>query len=86
MKNKKSDIKGKSSLNILKVVGLGIVAIILFLAFGGLIKLLWNNIMPNLFGLNKISYLQGFGLLLLSRILIGGFESDKKTYRTCDGN
>lgn len=36
---------------------------------------LWNWLMPTLFaGVHQISYLQAAGLLVLSRILIGGFR------------
>lgn len=35
---------------------------------------LWNWLMPSLFGLHTISYWQALGLLILSRILLGGFR------------
>jgi len=51
-----------------KAVGMGIV----FFAIGPLaFMLLWNWIMPGLFGLATIGYLKSFGLLLMSRILFG---------------
>jgi len=34
---------------------------------------LWNWLMPTLFGRSLITYWQAFGLLVLSRILLGGF-------------
>jgi hypothetical protein len=34
---------------------------------------LWNWLMPALFGLRRITWAQALGLLLLSRILFGGF-------------
>jgi hypothetical protein len=34
---------------------------------------LWNWLMPAVFGLRRISWAQALGLLLLSRILFGGF-------------
>ncbi|PJZ69909.1 hypothetical protein CH373_13330 [Leptospira perolatii] len=42
---------------------------ILFLAMGALVWQLWNYLMPDLFHLSQISYLQACGLLLLSHIL-----------------
>jgi hypothetical protein len=41
--------------------------------------LLWNWLMPGLFGLAKIPYWQGWGLLLLSQLLFRGnrFKSDR---------
>jgi Ca2+/H+ antiporter, TMEM165/GDT1 family len=35
---------------------------------------LWNWLMPSLFGLHTITYWQALGLLVLSRILLGGFR------------
>ena len=37
------------------------------------VMLLWNWLMPALFGLPEISYLQSLGLLVLSKLLLGGF-------------
>jgi hypothetical protein len=50
------------------------VAIALFvLVGGGVVMLLWNWLLPPLFGFQQITLLQGFGLLVLCRILFGGF-------------
>jgi hypothetical protein len=35
---------------------------------------LWNWLMPPLFGLHLISFWQALGLLVLSRLLLGGFR------------
>ncbi len=35
---------------------------------------LWNWLMPALFALHRISFWQALGLLLLSKILLGGFR------------
>ena len=49
------------------------VAIVLFTFVGGLaVKLLWNWLLPPLFGLPAVSFRQALGLLVLSRILFGG--------------
>jgi hypothetical protein len=40
---------------------------------GGVVMLLWNWLLPPLFGWPTITLLQGFGLLILCRILFGGF-------------
>jgi hypothetical protein len=34
---------------------------------------LWNNLLVNLFGLPEITYLQTLGLMLIGRLLTGGF-------------
>ncbi len=42
--------------------------------FGTLIVVLWNWLMPNLFGLPMINFTQALGLFALCRILTGGFR------------
>lgn len=42
-------------------------------AYSWLTLFLWNHLMPVLFGLPKVSLLQSFGLIVLSRSLFGGF-------------
>jgi hypothetical protein len=51
--------------------GLIIAALFAFL-FGWLVMLLWNWLMPAIFGLPSITYWQGWGLVLLSHILLKG--------------
>ena len=49
--------------------------VLLFLAvFGFLFMTLWNWLMPALFGLRLITFWQALGLLILSKILFGGFR------------
>lgn len=40
--------------------------------FGWVVMLLWNWLMPELFGLQTINFWQAAGLLLLCKILLGG--------------
>ncbi len=49
------------------------VAIAVGTALGGVVMLLWNNLLPELFGFRKISFWQALGLLALCRILFGNF-------------
>jgi hypothetical protein len=42
--------------------------------FGFVVMWLWNWLMPFLFGLRAISYWQALGVLVLSRLLFGGFH------------
>jgi hypothetical protein len=49
-----------------------IIAALFALVFGGLVMVLWNWLMPALFGLGTIGYWQGFGLVLLAKLLFGG--------------
>ena len=42
---------------------------------GWVVMLLWNWLMPSLFaGVQEVGYLQALGILLLSKILFGGFR------------
>jgi len=42
--------------------------------FSFVVRALWNWLMPALFGLHLISFWQALGLLVLSKILFGGFR------------
>lgn len=42
------------------------------LAFGFIVRGLWNWLMPSLFGLHLIGFWQAVGLVILSKILFGG--------------
>ena len=58
-----------------------IFGMIVFSIFSAIpMMLLWNWLMPNIFGLCKIDFLQSCGLLLLSSLLFGN-KSDTKTHR-----
>lgn len=51
------------------------IALALFVGvFGGMVMLLWNWLLPPLFGWPEITLLQGFGLLALCRILFGSIS------------
>ena len=41
--------------------------------FGSVVMLLWNGILPALFGFPAITFWQALGILVLSKILFGGF-------------
>jgi hypothetical protein len=54
------------------------VALAVFVAVGGgIVMLLWNWLLPPLFGWPQITIWQGFGLLVLCRILFGGFSGGR---------
>jgi hypothetical protein len=53
---------------------LAILAMVLFIAIGGeVVMLLWNWLLPQLFGWPEVTFWQALGILLLCRILFGGF-------------
>ena len=54
---------------------IGVLVVAGVAALGWVVMALWNWLMPALFsGAHEISYLQAIGLLLLSKILFGGFR------------
>ncbi|MEP6467802.1 MAG: hypothetical protein ABJB05_15940 [Parafilimonas sp.] len=55
----------------LMFLGIFIVAV---LGFGFLVMALWNAILPAVLGVKAITFLQALGILLLSKILFGGFK------------
>jgi hypothetical protein len=65
-------MKGKYAL---KCLGFAILFLAAIGAMGFIVMHLWNWLMPAIFGLKLISYCEAFGLLILSKILFGGFRS-----------
>ena len=52
---------------------LAILGMALFIAIGGAaVRLLWNWLLPSLFGWREITFWQALGMLALCRILFGG--------------
>lgn len=71
---------------ILLVIGFAILGAGLLFLFGWIVMLLWNWLMPEIFGLKQLTYWQAWGLLILSTILFkgircGGEESSSRTDR-----
>jgi hypothetical protein len=57
------------------IAPLAILGIIVFTWIGGeVVMLLWNWLLPTLFGWRQITFWQALGLLALCRILFGGFR------------
>ncbi|MDR1414662.1 MAG: hypothetical protein LBI96_02535 [Odoribacteraceae bacterium] len=48
--------------------------IILLSAASAAVMLLWNALVPGIFGLPTVTYLQALGLLVLTRLLVGGIH------------
>ena len=56
------------------IAPLAILGMLVFIAIGGEIVLqLWNWLLPPLFGWREITFWQALGILVLCRILFGGF-------------
>lgn len=70
------------------------IVIILAVVLGIVIQMLWNWLMPELFGLKRITVPEGIGLLVLTRLLFGrvgqrrdhaGYLTGKYGYRSIFG-
>lgn len=48
--------------------------LLVFLALGGIVYKLWNAVLVEVVAVKTITYWQAVGLLILSRILLGGFR------------
>jgi hypothetical protein len=44
------------------------------LVFGFVVKWVWNMLMPAVFGLSEITFWQAFGIVILAKLLFGGFN------------
>lgn len=80
--------KSKPLPRVLRFIGLVIGGVILAgafaLVFGYIVMLLWNWIMPVVFGITTITFWQAFGIILLAKIIFSSFgphphkKDDKK--------
>ena len=63
----------------------GIMFLFIFIAavlvFGLVVMGLWNAILPDVLGVKTISFFQALGILLLSKILFGGFGGGGRRWR-----
>ena len=59
---------------VLRGIRFALFAIVFAAVISLIVMSLWNWLMPALFGLHTISYWQAVGLLILSKILFGGFR------------
>lgn len=57
-----------------KVLFMIIAAIVFLLLFGYGFMLLWNWLMPDVFGLPILSYWKAVGILVMAKLLFGNFE------------
>jgi hypothetical protein len=59
---------------VLRGIRIAIFVIIGIVVFGSIVEGLWNVLIPPIFGWHTITFWQAIGLLLLSKILFGGFH------------
>jgi hypothetical protein len=65
-------MRGNRGLHVLKVL---VIVAVAFTVFGFVTMQLWNWLMPAIFGLPTITFLQAVGVVVLSKILLGGFRA-----------
>jgi hypothetical protein len=58
-----------------------IIPLALAVVMGAIVMLLWNALLPVLLNVPRIDYWQAIGLLILSRILFGGFGIHRAMHR-----
>lgn len=63
-------MNGPKVLRVFRLVAFGLVAVAVF---GFVLMLLWNWLIPSLTGWHTLGFAQALGLLVLCRILFGGF-------------
>jgi hypothetical protein len=63
-----------SGKRILRGLKIAVFVVLALLVFGFVVMSLWNWLMPALFGLHVITFWQALGLLVLCKILFGGFR------------
>ncbi len=68
----------------IKIFLMIVAAIVFLLLFGYGFMLLWNWLMPEVFGLPLLNYWQAVGILVMSKILFGSFGDldNKKSRKT----
>ena len=63
-----------------KVIGIVCMVIIGIMVFSGIVMLLWNALLPQLFHFPTITWPQALGLLVLCKILFGGFRGGPRKH------
>jgi hypothetical protein len=53
---------------------IGLIAVVAAAVFGFVVMSLWNWLAPAVFGLHTITFWQALGILILSKLLFGGFR------------
>jgi Ca2+/H+ antiporter, TMEM165/GDT1 family len=64
----------KRCFSLKKGIGIALCVALAILAFGFVTMTLWNNILVAVLGVKAITFMQALGILILSKILFGGFK------------
>ena len=57
-----------------KIAKILLMVLVAVTVFGFVVMELWNALMPQIFGLHALTFWQALGLLLLAKLLFGGFH------------
>jgi len=63
-----------------KALFIPVIAAAVIFVMGSAVMLLWNAIIPSLFHLDQISFWQAAGILVLCKILFGGFHGHRSHF------
>lgn len=55
-----------------------LIPFVILFALSGIVMWLWNAILPEVTGVASVTYWQAMGILVLSKILFGGFHGFRK--------
>jgi thiosulfate reductase cytochrome b subunit len=67
----------KKSFKFRRIAGFILIGTAAILLFGFIVMQLWNNVLTSAIAVNTISFGQALGILLLSKILFGGFSGGR---------
>lgn len=74
-------MKGRFIVNERKIVVIILIAAVAITLFGFIVMTLWNAILPVVLHVSTITFWQALGILLLSKILFGGFHGGGRGWR-----
>ena len=63
-----------------RFIGIAAVAIVAFFVFGWVVMMLWNGVVAPATAWHPLTYWQAVGLLILAKILFGGFRGGPGRY------
>ena len=55
-----------------KAAKIALLAVVFVSVAGAVVMWLWNALVPDIFGVSEITWVQALGLLVLARLLVGG--------------
>ncbi len=71
---------------VLKCIKMALLAVLAVLVIGYVVMSLWNWLVPALFSGPMINFFQAVGILILSKILFGGFKKGGHCHKCGEGS